>query len=220
MEKRSTPLIYSAIAAIMGETKAVTKDRKNTSQNFMFRGIDDVMNELHALFAKHQVFILPEVMDYDVSEKITEKYDSYSKQNKKSILYYTRAKIKFHFTASDGSEVVTINVGEAMDSGDKGMNKAMSIALKYSLMQMLLIPTEEDKDPDATTPPPSLPQTIQDIIDSLDVVKDAELHKALTKVNAVSSLNDLQSVWKEYPELQANKIFTKCVSSKKKEYVS
>jgi hypothetical protein len=59
-----------------------------------------------------------------------------------------RARIRFRYTTTDGSHVDTVNVGEAMDSGDKAMNKAMSIALKYSLLQMLLIPTEEDKDPD------------------------------------------------------------------------
>ena len=39
------------------------------------------------------------------------------------------------------------------------MNKAMSVALKYALMQTFLIPTEELKDPDAETPPPSSPKT-------------------------------------------------------------
>lgn len=121
----------------------------------MFRGIDAVMNELHDLFANNGVFILPEVLDYTVTEKVTVKG---------GLLYYTRAKIKFHFVADDASEVCTINVGEAMDSGDKGMNKAMSIALKYALMQMLLIPTEEQKDPDEATPPETRPRTISEII--------------------------------------------------------
>ncbi len=97
----------------------------------MFRGIDEVMNELHDLFASNGVFILPEVLDYTVTEKVT---------GRGSILYYTRTKVKYHFMAEDSSEVCTVNVGEAMDSGDKGMNKAMSSALKYALMQMLLIP--------------------------------------------------------------------------------
>ena len=44
-----------------------------------------------------------------------------------------------------------------MDSGDKATNKAMSAAFKYACFQTFCIPTEEMKDPDAETPPPSEP---------------------------------------------------------------
>ena len=148
-----TKQIYSKMASIMKATKAIAKGQKNEQQNFMFRGIDDIMNELHSIFADNEVFIIPEVVNYDVQEKISEK--TYQGQTKKSITYYTRAIIRHHFATTDGSEIVTTTIGEAMDNGDKGMNKAMSIALKYALLQMLLIPTKEDKDPDATTPPPT-----------------------------------------------------------------
>ena len=45
-------------------------------------------------------------------------------------------------------------IGEGMDSGDKAANKAMAVALKYALTQMLLLPYDE-VDPDGDTPPPS-----------------------------------------------------------------
>jgi hypothetical protein len=41
--------------------------------------------------------------------------------------------------------------GEAMDSGDKATNKAMSAAYKYMAMQEFCIPTEGDNDADAAT---------------------------------------------------------------------
>lgn len=203
------PLIYGKIAAIMKETKAIAKCEKNQQQNFMFRGIDSVMNELHALFANNGVFILPETLEYNVSEKVTPKG---------TILYFTRAKIKFHFVAEDASEVCTINVGEAMDSGDKGMNKAMSIALKYSLMQMLLIPTKEDKDPDAVTPPETRPKTIAEIRQSLDEVSDAVLVQAIDAILMSTDKNALVNVWNNYSvQLKANPIFSQCMSTRKKE---
>ena len=49
-------------------------------------------------------------------------------------------------------------MGEGMDSGDKAATKAMAVALKYALTQMLLLPYDE-VDPDKTTPPPSTPTT-------------------------------------------------------------
>jgi hypothetical protein len=70
---------------------------------------------------------------------------------KGGVLIYTILTVKFTFYASDGSFVSSVTEGEAMDSADKSTNKAMSAALKYCLMQMLLIPTEELKDADANT---------------------------------------------------------------------
>ena len=132
-----TKQIYQRMASIMKATKAIAKGQKNEQQGFMFRGIDDIMNELHSIFADNEVFIIPEVVNYEVQEKISEK--TYQGQTKKSITYYTRATIRHHFATTDGSEIVTTTIGEAMDNGDKGMNKAMSIALKYALLQLLLM---------------------------------------------------------------------------------
>jgi hypothetical protein len=50
----SEQLIYSKIANILKETKAITKSEKNQQQGFKFRGIDNVMNELHELFSKNR----------------------------------------------------------------------------------------------------------------------------------------------------------------------
>lgn len=166
-------LIYKKMSSIMAGVPAIGKSRKNQQQGFMYRGIDEVMNDLHSLFAKNSVFILPSVEEYDVDTKQT---------SKGGLMYRTHAKIRFRFVAEDGSFVETTNVGEAMDSGDKGMNKAMSVALKYSLMQMLLIPTTEDKDPDAVTPeatyanstPPITPQKWEEIQKEIDEAKDTE----------------------------------------------
>lgn len=215
-EPAKPPMIYSSLASIMEETKAIAKTEKNNGQNFMFRGIDNVMNGLHDLFAKHKVIILDEVLDYTVTEKITEK--EYQGRRTTSILYYTRAKIRFHFLAADGSEVTTVNVGEAMDSGDKGMNKAMSVALKYALLQMFLIPTQEEKDPDAQTPPETRPKTIAEIADSLDPVKDGLLKEALVSITTANNMDALKGVWGQYSQqLSQNPTFSQCMSCRRKE---
>lgn len=184
-------LIYQKMASILKETKAITKSEKNQQQGFKFRGIDNVMNELHELFAKNDVFILQEVQDFTVDARPTAKGGT---------LFYTRAKIKFRYTTTDGSFVETVNVGEAMDSGDKGMNKAMSIALKYSLLQMFLIPTEEPKDPDATTP------------EETDYIA-----MALQEINAAQSIQTLTGIFNNYRALQSNPQFMSALSAKKKQ---
>lgn len=64
-----------------------------------------------------------------------------------------RLVVDHHFYAKDGSSVVCTTVGEAMDSGDKASNKAMSAALKYALTETYMIPTyEADRDTEDASP--------------------------------------------------------------------
>lgn len=181
--------IYAKMANILKETKAITKSEKNQQQGFKFRGIDNVMNELHELFAKNDVFILQEVQDFTVDARTTAKGGT---------LFYTRAKIKFRYTTTDGSFVETVNVGEAMDSGDKGMNKAMSIALKYSLLQMFLIPTEEQKDPDDTTP------------EETDCMA-----LAMQEIGSAQSVETLATIFNNYQPLHGNPQFMQALTNRK-----
>lgn len=184
-----TSLIYAKMANILKETKAITKSEKNQQQGFKFRGIDNVMNELHELFAKNDVFILQEVQGFTTENRPTKSGGTNT---------FTRATIKFRYTTTDGSFVETVNVGEAMDSGDKGMNKAMSIALKYSLLQMFLIPTEEPKDPDANTP------------EETDY-----LAMALQEINAAQSKQTLAGIYNNYQDLHTDQRFMQALTNKK-----
>lgn len=136
-------LICKKMAQILAETTAIAKNKKNTQQNFMFRGIDDVMNELHANFAKHGVFITTEIIDVKREERQTKSGGT---------MLHQFQTLKFTFWAEDGSNVSSTVIGEAMDSGDKAGNKCMSIALKYTLLQAFLIPTEDMIDPDSISP--------------------------------------------------------------------
>jgi hypothetical protein len=54
-------------------------------------------------------------------------------------------------SAEDGSKHTARTFGEAMDSGDKATNKAMSAAYKYMAFQTFAIPTEGDNDADNHT---------------------------------------------------------------------
>ncbi|MDO5293345.1 MAG: ERF family protein [bacterium] len=134
------PMIYKAISDIMDELGAVEKKKdRNTNVNYAFRGIDAVMNAMKPLLSKHGVFVTPEVLEHNREERVT------AKGNK---LIYSVMKVKYTFFTKDGSSVPAIVIGEAMDSGDKASNKAMSVAYKYALFQVFCIPTEEMDDPD------------------------------------------------------------------------
>jgi len=140
-----TPHVYVAINAVLADLgrEGISKDRKNAQQGYQFRGIDDVYAALNPALARHELCILPRVMGRTVTEQ----------QSKSGgTLFYVVLDVEFDLvSAADGSKHTVRAAGEAMDSGDKATNKAMSAAYKYMAMQTFCIPTEGDNDADATT---------------------------------------------------------------------
>lgn len=139
--------IYESITAVQSQVEFIGKDKQvQSGGSYRYRGVDQVLNTLHPLFAKHKIFAVPEVIDILTREQRETKSGG--------IMLYQVLKIKYTFYAEDGSSVSAIVVGEAMDSGDKVSNKCMSVAYKYACFQILSIPTEETtQDPDDTNDP-------------------------------------------------------------------
>ena len=134
------PKIYAAIAGVINDIGAVSKDKVNKQQGFKYRSVDDVYSVLNPALAKNKVFILPEILD-ETREIGTSK----SGGRVTSVIL----KMKYTVYAEDGSHIETILKGEAMDTGDKAINKAMAIAYKYLCFQLFCIPVEDMDDPDA-----------------------------------------------------------------------
>lgn len=129
--------VYSAISAVAKEmaTTGISKDRRNQQQGFNFRGIDQVYNALAPALVNHGLLILPRITERTVTERTTQKG---------GVLFYVVVKAEFDFVSTEDGSIHTVTTyGEAMDSGDKATNKAMSIAYKYAAFQAFCIPTEE-----------------------------------------------------------------------------
>lgn len=140
-----TPKIYAAIAAVQAAVakEGISKDRQNQQQGYKFRGIDDIYNAVAPLLSSNGLCILPTYSNRTKEERTTKSG---------GVLWYVTVEGTFDFVAtSDGSRHVVKTFGEAMDSGDKATNKAMSAAYKYACMQTFCIPTEGDNDADSTT---------------------------------------------------------------------
>lgn len=138
--------IYEAICGVMADVGAVKKTDKNEFDKYMYRGIDAVMNALQPAMIKHHVFVTPEVIDQTREDRIGKNG---------SPLIYSVTTVKYTFYTDDGSSVSALVVGEAMDRGDKSMNKAMSAAFKYACFQTFCIPTEEMIDSEKDSPEPA-----------------------------------------------------------------
>lgn len=166
--------VYQAINAVQSDLARVgiTKDHRNQSQGYNFRGIDDVYNALSPLMARHGLCILPRVNARTCEER---------KNAKGNSLFYVAVDVEFDFvSAEDGSKHTVRTFGEAMDSGDKATNKAMSAAYKYAAFQAFAIPTVGDNDADATT---------HEVVPVFDVTT------ALDKVEACETVDEITAVW-------------------------
>jgi hypothetical protein len=142
--------VYQAINAVQRalSKEGISKDRMASGfgAGYAFRGIDDVYNTLSPLLSEHGLVIIPRCVERHESQR----------QSGPKTLYFVVVKMEFDFVcAEDGSKHTACTYGEAMDSGDKATNKAMSIAYKYACFQTFAIPTEGDNDPDATIHEPA-----------------------------------------------------------------
>jgi hypothetical protein len=170
--------VYSGIAAVMlaMSREGISKSRRNEQQGFRFRGIDDVQNALSRPLADNHLCILPRVISRTVNERTNAKGTA---------LFYVVLDIEYDIvSALDGSTHTVRVVGEAMDSGDKATNKAMSAAYKYMALQVFCIPTEGDNDADATT--------------HGDIT--AEFPAEVAKIAACKSRADLNQLFRSLPE--------------------
>ena len=159
--------VYKAINAVQSELSVIgiVKDKRNgQGAGYNFRGIDDVYNAIAPLLAKHGLCILPRVLTRECIERTSKSGGA---------LFYITVEAEFDFVSSeDGTKHTVKTFGEAMDSGDKATNKAMSADYKYACFQAFSIPTESRDDADYQTHevmPPSINADqaieIQDLID-------------------------------------------------------
>jgi hypothetical protein len=126
------------IVAVMQDVQGVAKSNKNTSQGFNFRGIDAVLNAIGPSLRKHGGFIVPEIVEKQA--------DTVPSKNG-GALNVIRLTVAYTIMGTEGEGVTGIVAAEAFDSGDKATAKAMSVALRTFLIQLLALPTDEP-DPD------------------------------------------------------------------------
>lgn len=177
----ATNAIYQAIAKVMATLarEGISKGRENKQQGYKFRGIDDVYNALAPALCDAGLIVIPKCISRELIER---------ESKSGGALFYVTVQASYLMIAvSDGSSVEAGPFyGEAMDSGDKATNKAMSAAYKYWAMQTFAIPTEGDNDADATThevaAPKMEPNALADWCASIDSQASlANLQKTFTE---------------------------------------
>lgn len=114
-----------------------------------YRGIEDAMNEMCAVLVHCGITVAPEYSEITITER--------DKGGGKATRFAT-VKGVFTFTADDLSHVRCSYYGEAMDSGDKAVTKAQSVAFRTALFQTFVVPTvataiDPEADPESDDAP-------------------------------------------------------------------
>lgn len=125
--------IQSALNAAMRDIAriGIGKTQKNEQQGYRFRGVEQAMNEMSPIMVNHGITVASRYSELTITERAKEK----------GALRFVTLKGEFTFTAEDDSCVKSEAYGEAMDSGDKAVIKAQSVAFRTALFQIFVVPT-------------------------------------------------------------------------------
>lgn len=135
--------VAEALSGVMADVQSIAKDRKVTEgpARFSFRGVDDVMLAVGPALRKHGVIFAP-------TRVLSIEHERYATA-KGSQMDGVTVVVEYTITGPAGDQMLAAAAGQAADSGDKAVPKAMSVAFRTVLLQALCIPTG-DPEPDAT----------------------------------------------------------------------
>jgi hypothetical protein len=141
----SAPQVYRAITAIAAELSGagIPKRHRNERDDYRYRSIDDVLNRLSPLLARHKLCVLPRVLERTSTDRIGDG---------DLLLVGVTLKVAFDLVSSaDGSSHTVEAFGEALDASDKATAKAMSSSYKHAMLQTFCVPVAQIEDPDASS---------------------------------------------------------------------
>lgn len=134
------PTIVELLAEVEREVKAVGKGDRNDFHKFMFRGVDRVINAVAPALRRHGIVgPVPELVDLQSRDSATEKGKTARE---------VTVTVSYTYYGPAGDSLSGSVPGEAQDTGDKAVSKAMSVAYRTWLIQSLNLPTEQ-ADPDS-----------------------------------------------------------------------
>ncbi len=136
------PHVYRAINAVSKQLAAgIPKLHRNERDDYLYRSIDDVLNQLSPILAANKLCILPRVLERSSGDRLGEG---------DQLLVSVTLRVAFDLVSARDASRHTVEVfGEALDPGDKGTPKAMSSAYKAALLQTFCIPVTQIEEPEA-----------------------------------------------------------------------
>lgn len=135
--------IQILLAKVMADLKVLPKGEKFAGRgmdSYSFRGVDSTINAVGPLFRRYGI-----VGPVPNLRKVT--YETVPIGKDGHLTGFARVEVTYEFFGPTGDKLSCAVPGEAMDRGDKALAKAMSVALRIALLQLLCLPTQSE-DPD------------------------------------------------------------------------
>jgi hypothetical protein len=175
-----TPNLYQRILAAQGEIGWVKKDGKNTAQGYNYATESGLVASIKQVLTKHGIAACCSCVGEPYQWQITRK--------DKGDINIVRVHLKCALVNVDNPSEREESEwwGDGMDTGDKGIYKAITGAEKYFLMKTFLIPTGDDPtpqnanpendEPEEDAPPPPKPRkrTATEIVNGVKNIKTRE----------------------------------------------
>lgn len=132
-----TTCTSAAISSVMAELESVTKDGKNAMQGYSFTSEAMVANTLRPLMAKHGLSLVPHNVLITNSSVVT---------TKNATMQRVQISATYLLLHKSGESLTITVPGEGMDSLDKSIPKALTMCLKYALLQIFCVGRGDDPD--------------------------------------------------------------------------
>jgi hypothetical protein len=133
--------LLAAKLAVMEKVRRVEKTRRMVSANggYQYAGAEEIISEIRPAMVTNGLSIAPVRSELILQDKL---HLASNKAMTHSVL-----KVTFRLSHVSGQQEEIETFGEAADSMDKSINKCMTAALKYALLQTFLLQGAHD-DPD------------------------------------------------------------------------
>lgn len=131
--------IFQKLIEVRKSCEYLKKDNKGYQFNFV--SSSQTLGTLRAAMDKHGLLLVPKVISHETRDHETKKGEHE---------YFTIASMSFTWINADQPEeqIECPWLGQGLDSGEKGVGKAMTYAEKYFLLKFFNIATDKD-DPDS-----------------------------------------------------------------------
>lgn len=186
MAENSNLTLAAKIAKVAAEIGPIEKDGFNNEQRYKFIEYAAVAAQIRKKQAEVGIAIIPQINSYACQQIKTAKG--------RSGFHYLLDMTFTIVNTDDSSDKQEVKwFGESTDFGDKGINKAITSAVKYFAMRLYNISEKDEKEADQETP--EMAEVVQGDQQPSQKTCRVDFNEVRTTVAELDSVTDLEDYW-------------------------
>jgi ERF superfamily protein len=191
------PRVHTLFLEVMRQVDKITKDDRNVQQGYSFRGVDATVNVVGPALREMGVVCIPVDMEILADREVA--------TQRGGTMRNVTIRVHWQIVGPLGDTLLAVTLGEANDTQDKAVPKAVSVAFRELWLKGLCVPSG---DPDVDSEPS--PERGAPSRDKVSLhpepggLKAQELTEAIKRARAESGLRKQYTAAQD--ALQANEI--------------